>query len=1831
MDRAAIVRGGRLQPNGPSSLGQDNPAFSTDSESKDTRQGLGDQPSSRSVEWDFKKRGSAESGEEEDDEEEEEGEEEDDDDYDSVKSQHHSRYTPHGSVGQESRLKDFEGELEPKEDKPWDVFEETPWENLAHADRQFWSRVNKVSRVIIILILFAVVLGGSSLSFFAFLLIVNNMNAASHNFSLPSGQLLHPAGDFVQVRWVWAAMMVTSAPYFFTLCACLQKLCVKRTRPLAWRPLLIALTVETFHSVGLGAFVFIVCPSYDPLMVVMLSYGVTFVPSAIQVYRVHRSEGFEETGFSWTFLVTALFSLAFPAVVVYRLYDDSIPLAIVTYFSLLFLSVEWWENFVAVTHKWKQERWAEVRYHQRLSRKKEYMGQKEAQSFRAGSWLFRLKYSIRDRRTKIEAVCSAWKMILTLVTPMVVFASRGGTDCMSALFYTRDLAQGCSLWRLGLASAGADWCSRYLPFLVAAVGILASGTAFKAAKVACKIHAQKLCFALPLLLSAPVTLAAVILTYSHRLELGGCRHLRWPVLKEGLEMDEMLSEYVVEKWLPLIVVGAVLLAVTTSHVWSSTAERVASTDKLFVRPLYCGVMFAQSVLLNRTMNDDDASLHLTTGSRSKEDWTSRYEKMTENLSADKIDEEMRRSVFPRIYACATMWHETAKETTQLLKSIFRMDRDQSVRAYMWKTMNVVDKDFYLFEGHIFFDDAFKKEETGSGEEYYVLNSWVRQFLDVVDEAARSIYPPNVELEPPTKTETPYGGRLTFTLPGMNPLIVHLKNKFLIRHKKRWSQVMYMYYLLSYKLLLGEHSGNKKRLADNTFLLALDGDVDFYPDSVQLLVDRMRRNRHVGAACGRIHPIGTGLMVWYQKFEYAVSHWLQKATEHVFGCVLCSPGCFSLFRASALMDDNVLRRYTKLATRARHAVQYDMGEDRWLCTLLLQQGWRVEYAAAADALTFCPDDFGEFFKQRRRWTPSTMANILDLLTHWRQITKVNSSVSLPFIAYQTFLFISSLLTPGTIFLLILGAINTAYPTLPLYGALVLNCLPLVLFLVLCFTASDNAQISYAAILSTLYSLVMMIVLVGLLRQVAESGMCSVTAIFFVGVAGIFCLAALLHPQEIWNLAYGLLYFLAIPCTSMLLIFYAVGNLNVVKWGTRDDSKPASDGGPAKTPQSRLQQIQGGLKRVVSMAGGAGGAAGGGAGGSVDGKDGGKTSDYNFSFGNLFRCICCPTKRENEEIMERFEAIENALHDLRRTIREESFDEEEWNPRPPPRSSSRLGTYQHSTPLPHDVLGDRETKNPLFRLHEEEGEGQGPGPGKNVLDSHLWIEDPKLGSGATDDLHDQEKRFWDQLIEKYLKPVDKIPGYKDKEEAIAKELTALRNKTSMMFFLSNALFVTVIFILETVAEYTPGLTIQLPCDTGHVGQKIEPISVTFTVIFGILLLLQLVGMVVHRYSTLIHIAAATTLHFRKPRVGSDEESFPQYGARDLYRFYMDIMWRSSGSPRKDEVSEVTSLTGQSISKDTIHGSGSVDRNVVSKIFQRQKSRHLTVRHQNLHNAMDERFVPMLDNIENAGRVAGIMEEVEKGETEEEGLETEMSEEGAEQTEEDQPEQDVEVGFRKDPIPQGLNWLGEHSRKVFVALAKDPKKLEIVRRRTQVNRDRWQNAFIRLRESQVTGISGEGNEGGRRPATGEETQLKHISDVVSLWMNQKQPTQQLVNRKEEENPEDPAQDGSKSPQVTFKTETGAQSGAGLQKLAAFSGHGSPSPPAPGTHRPRRSSKWRKVREANRLVQEQAGVSSPENVPLTTVVDVHNAHPSRSGAEPSPGSEGEVPDNEDHSSTQF
>ena len=79
--------------------------------------------------------------------------------------------------------------------------------------------------------------------------------------------------------------------------------------------------------------------------------------------------------------------------------------------------------------------------------------------------------------------------------------------------------------------------------------------------------------------------------------------------------------------------------------------------RLFVLPIRCGVLLDHGMMLRRRTNDRDFALF--------------------NVDDDSFiyddDEEIHKAddVVPQIYACATMWHETRSEMTQLLKSIFR--------------------------------------------------------------------------------------------------------------------------------------------------------------------------------------------------------------------------------------------------------------------------------------------------------------------------------------------------------------------------------------------------------------------------------------------------------------------------------------------------------------------------------------------------------------------------------------------------------------------------------------------------------------------------------------------------------------------------------------------------------------------------------------------------------------------------------------------------------------------------------------------------------------------------------------------------------------------------------------------------------------------------------------------------------------------------------------------------------------------------------------------------------------------------------------------------------
>lgn len=154
-------------------------------------------------------------------------------------------------------------------------------------------------------------------------------------------------------------------------------------------------------------------------------------------------------------------------------------------------------------------------------------------------------------------------------------------------------------------------------------------------------------------------------------------------------------------------------------------------------------------------------------------------------------------------------------------------------------------------------------------------------------------------------------------------------------------------------------------------------------------------------------------------------------------------------------------------------------------------------------------------------------------------------------------------------------------------------------------------------------------------------------------------------------------------------------------------------------------------------------------------------------------------------------------------------------------------------------------------------------RNELKCPFWLEDTDLKYGSTEDMEEREIGFWEKFIERYLKPLEYKEEHKKKVE---KDLLQLRNKVCLAFLLMNALFVTIVYTLTEVNKQEHGtLSVKIPCqtnsDSGYGQGHIEPISFAFTAVFGIMLFVQFVCMLFHRYSTLLHVISSSEINFKK----------------------------------------------------------------------------------------------------------------------------------------------------------------------------------------------------------------------------------------------------------------------------------------------------------------------------------------------------------------------------------
>eukprot|EP01134_Creolimax_fragrantissima_P004774 CFRG4774T1 len=1010
----------------------------------------------------------------------------------------------------------------------------------------------------------------------------------------------------------------------------------------------------------------------------------------------------------------------------------------------------------------------------------------------------------------------------SIATPNRLWASKPPRRyliaCISHVLCIITVCAGCAISDMilkGNAWRGFAWTFTHgLPFLLKMPAlfqpvichIITGFSMFLFSWLACAVQGQRVAAVIPLVLSLPLSHGVLYLVQQNLLPT-------W--LTSLSNLTELERDIPGPNMFIYIGIGVCMWLGFVLHIrntWYQDYMWVPLEHNLWYYPRYTTLSGPVSVLGNliaRKLSQKDVRI-ADTGDISDDDDID-YETTTHINPLEPIpmpkEESIRAipigvgSAGAMIYMCSTLWHETRVEMSTLLNSLLTVDMEKNSK-------------FIKLETHIFFDNAYDDSngEVSTGEIGF--NSFAEIFQELI--------PHFVDESRHTRvTETPYGHRMKCIFPNGTPLFIHFKDARLVANKKRWSQVQYMFYILHYRCSPTRYG---KQSYKNTFILTTDGDVGFDYTSLEDLLLYLLRDETVGAVCARIHPIGKTPVAWFQIFEYSIGHWLMKTFESVMGSVLCCPGAFSLFRAEAMAD--VTHLYSAHATTATEYLMYDQGEDRWLSTLLLKTGWILQYCASAEATTQCPETFPELFNQRRRWLTSTIANLNDLLIlNAPNLIKANTGVSWLYVIYQVVLLFCSLLSPGICLLVIAGGLNVTFGWSSLWMT-VLGSIITLAFCILCVKGEKQTQIRVAMVLAVVFALAMTAVLVGLCVIVVED-ITDPNSIFICFISSLIVSTALLHPSECWSLVHSFVFFLAIPTSYVFMVIYAIANLNVTSWGTRETVTESVPTDPS--PIVPLSSTHGNTTTYKHV----------------------NIGPIRMTYGSWHLGFAHKTNahyRHLESIDERDEA----MHSSGMHMPPITEDEEEVHFDQTHATQVLYNDSNNSSIYVDDVKNTIAEEHGHMTVSETSGVlGEKTAPFIRDVDDE-YDNSSRVSSlfsscsAVSKRITDEEREFWNAVVARYLSPENEAMDDTD----LQSELTNMRNNAMYGMVLLNVIWLVAV----TALSYQEHLQV---VDTNVLG-------LVFLTLFSGLLVVQFVAMAYHRIGTAIHILAQAKTHSGAMRI-------------------------------------------------------------------------------------------------------------------------------------------------------------------------------------------------------------------------------------------------------------------------------------------------------------------------------------------------------------------------------
>lgn len=408
----------------------------------------------------------------------------------------------------------------------------------------------------------------------------------------PNLQFIVTVPDHERATWIWLLVFAYFIPEIGTWFRSIRKCLFKKWDLPDWGDFFSLLITESCPAIGSAIFIFVVLPELDVVKGAMLTNAVCFVPALVMFF----SRAPKSLNGMLLVVVDALAVLAqASSFIIWPLIEDK-PILYMIPVSVILISVGWWENFVSEK--------APLEFIRDLAKQKREGSSKK-----------------KNRVYFLYMFISPLKCILFLTATILIFYLR--ENSVDFLFDNFDIAfrnHNINISEIepvitSATSPNYDEAIRnglgtvHPTHYMTAVGvfltnIISTYLCYVFGKFACMVMIQEFGFAFPLNLSVPVLLSALV---------GVCGvytknecAFTWAV-PEYLFFQSppvyFLNDFVSHQHAWVWLLWLLSQAWVTIHIWSPRCHRLASTEQLFVRPMYDFFFIDQSLALNRRKNE----------------------------------------------------------------------------------------------------------------------------------------------------------------------------------------------------------------------------------------------------------------------------------------------------------------------------------------------------------------------------------------------------------------------------------------------------------------------------------------------------------------------------------------------------------------------------------------------------------------------------------------------------------------------------------------------------------------------------------------------------------------------------------------------------------------------------------------------------------------------------------------------------------------------------------------------------------------------------------------------------------------------------------------------------------------------------------------------------------------------------------------------------------------------------------------------------------------------------------------------------------------------------